>query len=218
MIKYLLVEGVTDVAFIKYICLKNNITKKFNDFKEENNEYKYEDFIIVDLNGQDNLEKFLIRLEKKIIKISEIAIIQDADDDFQKSMENINNAIKKSNINQKKELIKKENIFLTPNNEDLGDLEILLLSTIEDNNIVKCFEPYKKCLQENNTIYEKALNKGQVYAYTMYSQSGENLHRPQDSFMHKNNKKYTDTGLWDFKKDEFKPLIDFVSKIFQNNQ
>jgi len=211
MIKYLLVEGVTDVAFIKYICFKNNITKNFDDFEKTKNEYKFKDFIIVDLQGQDNLNKFLIRLNEKIVKISQIYIMQDADDDFEISMENINSSIQNSKID--KSVIK---TFLTPNNKDLGNLETLLLSTIEDNNIVKCFDGYKECLLENNNIYSKALNKGQVYAYTMYSQKGENLHKPQDSFMYKFDNKYVDSKLWDLNKKEFKPIIAFVLEIFKS--
>lgn len=211
MIKYLLVEGVTDVAFIKYICFKNNITKNFNDFEKIKNEYKYKNFIIVDLKGQDNLNKFLISLNKKIVKISQVAIIQDADNDFDRSIENINDAINSSNIDKNK--IK---YFLTPNNKDTGDLETLLLSTIQSNDIMQCFDEYKECLLKNNSIYSKALNKGQVYAYTMYSQKGENLHKPQDSFMYKLDNKYVDTNLWDLGKDEFKHIIEFVLEIFKS--
>jgi hypothetical protein len=211
MMKYLLVEGVTDVAFIKYICFKNNITKNFDDFEKINNEYRYNDVVIVDLKGQENLSKFLIRLNEKIVKVSQIFIIQDADNDFEKSITSIKNAIVKSTIDKNK--IK---YFLTPNDKELGDLETMLLSTIQDNNIVKCFEPYKKCLQSNNEIYEKALNKGQVYAYTMYSQSGKDLHKPQDSFMYKFEGKYIDTNLWDLSKPEFEPIISFVEDIFKD--
>ena len=211
MKKYLLVEGVTDVAFVKYICYQNGITKKFEDFIKSGNQYKFNDFIIIDLKGQDNLEKELNYLKDEEIEISHIAIIQDADDDFEKSMENINTSIQNSNIDKNK--ITK---FLTPNNKDVGDLETLLLSTIEDNNIVKCFDEYKECLLKNNSIYSKALNKGQVYAYTMYSQKGENLHKPQNSFMFKFNESYIDTKLWDLTKDEFKPIIAFVLEIFKS--
>lgn len=210
MMKYILVEGVTDVAFIKYICFKNGITQKFDDFIKVKNEYKYKDFIIVDLQGQNNLDDFLIRLNKKIVKISEIYIIQDADDDFKTSLGSIKDAITKSEIDKNK-----IEYFLTPNDKDIGDLETLLLSTIDDNCIVKCFSEYKKCLLENNEIHPKALNKGQVYAYTMYSQKGENLHKPQNSFMFKHDKSYVDTELWDLSKEQFQPIIEFVLEIFK---
>jgi hypothetical protein len=40
----------------------------------------------------------------------------------------------------------------------------------------------------------------------MYSQTGKNLYKPQDSFIHKNK----DTGLWDLNDKKFKPIISFV--------
>jgi hypothetical protein len=212
---YLLVEGITDIAFVKYICYQNDITKNFDDFKKKKNYYTFNNLVLINLDGQDNLKKELEYLKDEELEISKIAIIQDADNDFQESLNNINNAIKESKINQEKKLISQDNIFLTPNNKDLGDLETLLLSTIKNNDIVQCFEHYKKCLQKNSKIYEKALNKGQVYAYTMYSQSGKDLHKPQDLFMYKYDKEYRDTKLWNLKKDEFKPIENFVLKILK---
>ena len=75
-----------------------------------------------------------------------------------------------------------------------------------------CFNDYKICLEYKKTIHPKALNKGQVYAYTMYSQEGRNLHKPQDSFMYKNK----DTGLWDLDNKKFKPIIDFILSTFKD--
>ncbi|MEA3498612.1 MAG: DUF3226 domain-containing protein [Campylobacterota bacterium] len=211
MKKYLLVEGVTDVALVKYICYQNGITNKFDDFIKSGNQYKFNDFIIINLKGQDNLENELNYLKDEEVEIEQIFIIQDADDDFSKSLDSIVDVVDKSNIDDSK--IK---YFLTPNNKDTGDLETLLLSTIQSNDIIQCFGGYKECLLKNNSIYSKALNKGQVYAYTMYSQKGENLHKPQDSFMHKFDTKYVDTNLWDLEKDEFKPIIKFILEIFKS--
>ncbi|MEA2100080.1 MAG: DUF3226 domain-containing protein [Campylobacterota bacterium] len=209
MKKYILVEGITDVAFVKYVCLKNGITQKFDDFKQAKKVYNCNDLYIINLDGQTNLEKELNLLKPKEIEISQIFIIQDADDNFETSTENIKSAIKNSEIDS--EIIK---TFLTPNNKDLGDLETLLLSTIKTNNIVECFNDYKKCLVFKQEVHPKALNKGQVYAYTMYSQKGENLHKPQDSFMYKKENEFIDTNLWDLSKDEFQPIIKFILNIF----
>ena len=210
MKKYILVEGITDVAFLKYICVKKKITTKFNDFKQDNNKYIFNNLIIINLNGQNNLAMELKFLKEEEEDIEFIGIIQDADSDFKKSKEDIETAIENSKIDKDK-----IDIFLTPNNRDKGDLETLLLSTIKENSIIECFNNYKKCLLENDTIHPKALNKGQVYAYTMFSQSGENLYKTQDSFMYKKRKDYYDTKLWDLKKDEFKPIIKFVENLFK---
>ena len=214
--RFLLVEGVTDVAFVKYICFKNNITKNFNDFKVQKSKiskieiYKSTNLNIINIKGQDNLEYTLNEIITPLMpKIKSLAIIQDADDDYDKSEMNIKIAITNSKIDKPK-----ISYFLTPNNKDKGDLETLLLSTIKDNNIVKCFNSYKECLEEKENIHQKALNKGQVYAYTMYSQKGENLHKPQDSFIYKKETNYEDTKLWDLEKREFQPIIKFIKEIF----
>lgn len=215
--RYLLVEGITDVKFIQYVCFKKNITNKFNDFEKQNSKdskidiYKYNDLYIINIKGQDRLKYTLLNILNPLTsKIKKIAIIQDADNDFKKSEIAMTNAIKTSKIDKSK-----ISYFLTPNNKDLGDLETLLLSTIKYNNIVKCFDEYKKCLQEKDTIHPKALNKGQVYAYTMYSQRGENLHKPQHSFMFEKDSTYIDTNLWNIEKEEFKPITDFILEVFQ---
>ncbi|CAC9608253.1 hypothetical protein [uncultured Gammaproteobacteria bacterium] len=208
---YLLVEGVTDVSLVKYICqAKLNIN--FSDFEKKKGEaevdtYKYKDFVIIDLKGQNNLSHTLTKIifpEQQ--RVEKIGIIQDADDDFDASKESIQQAISASGISNNK-----IQYFLTPNNKDTGDLETLLLSTIEKNNkIIDCFDDYKICLENQQAVYSKALNKGQIYAYTMYSQTGKNLYKPQDSFIHKNK----DTGLWDLNDKKFKPIISFVLSIF----
>ena len=211
---YLIVEGITDVALIKYICFKKDITTNFNDFKKTKSDsqvgmYKYNDFYIIDTKGQDKLEYTLSKILAPVVpKINKIAIIQDVDDDFKQSTQKIDEALKEAQINKEK-----VEYFLTPNNKDNGDLETLLLSTLKDNNIIKCFDDYEKCLKQDNDIHPKAINKGKVYAYTMYSQKGKNLYKPQDSFM--NIKKSKDTKLWDLNKKEFAPIIAFVLKILK---
>ncbi|SFV88215.1 hypothetical protein MNB_SUP05-SYMBIONT-7-532 [hydrothermal vent metagenome] len=215
--RYLLVEGITDVSLVRYIC-QSEFSINFSDFKqlkpknpEKNkiNTYEYENFSIIDLKGKDNLPYVLkIIISPALEEVEKIGIIQDADDNFDDSKEFIQTAIKNSKIPSEK-----IQYFLTPNNKDKGDLETLLLSTIaNDNEIMGCFNDYKTCLEDKNTIHPKALNKGQVHAYTMYSQKGRNLHKPQDSFIHNN----IDTKLWDLGHENFKPIIVFVLSTFKD--
>jgi len=221
--RYLLVEGITDVQFIKYICVKYNITKKYNDFKKnENNNpdidiYEFNDLKIINIAGQNNLEYVLTNIIKvQEIKIEKLAIIQDADGNFNTSLDLINKAIENSKVT--KTLIPKENIFLMPNNKDFeGDLETLLLSTLDKSKIpqLKCFEGYKNCLNEHLDISTKYMNKGEVYSYTMFEKDGKDNYTPQNSFMYKKGKKYLDTDLWDLSKEKFQPIINFVLEIFK---
>jgi len=211
MKRYLLVEGITDVALVKYICVINGICENFNDFKENKNHYHYNDLVIVNLKGQDKLKfelDFLKTEEKNIVKIG---ILQDADTSFKNSLDAIKLDIDNSKIEPSK--IK---CFLTPNNKDLGDLETLLLSTLDKENIpqLKCFKTYKDCLDKHIDTTTKAMDKAELHAYTMFAKEGKKTYTPKDSFMYKPNKRYNDTGLWDLSKDEFQPLIAFVKSIF----
>jgi hypothetical protein len=225
MIRYLIVEGITDVAFVKYICLKNEITNKFNDFKkleEQDTEieiYNYNNLYILNTKSQDKLKYVLKNIIKPFeIKIDRIAILQDTDNNYDKSFKDIINAIEESQIN--KDLIPNENIFLTPNNnkDDEGDLETLLLSTLDKENIpqLKCFQDYKSCLDKNINIETKYMDKGELYAYTMFAKEGKDNFTPHNSFMYKkSNGKYQDTELWNLEKEEFKPIIEFILKVFK---
>jgi hypothetical protein len=212
MKRYLLVEGITDVALVKYICIKKGITQKFDDFKQNENYYTFNNFIIVNLKGEKNLDKGLKFLKTEEMEILTIGILQDADKDMKKSKQYVEDEIAKSEIDKNK-----FTYFLTPDNQELGNLETLLLSTLDKENIpqLKCFQSYKKCLNEHINIDTKEMDKGELYAYTMFAKTGKKNYTPQDSFMHKPNKKYNDTGLWDLSKKEFEPIINFVETVFK---
>lgn len=211
--RYLIVEGITDVAFIKYVCLKNNISLNFNDFKLQKSDgeidiYRNEQLFIMNLKGQSNLEDGLGILKPMIRKIDKIAILQDADGDYDKSLIEVEDAIQELSL---------ENIeiFLTPNDKDEGDLETLLLSTLNKKEIsqLECFKDYKSCLSQKIDTSKKAMDKAELYAYTMFAVDGKNNYTPQNSFIYKKNKNYIDTNLWDLSKDEFQPIIKFILKI-----
>lgn len=211
--KYLLVEGITDVSLIKYICLKNRLTSSYNDFKKLKSDsrvdtYRFGEIYIIDLKGQTNLEYVVQEILSPLdSKIKEIGIIQDADNSFESSKVYIENIINNSSIDKVK-----FSYFLTPNNQENGNLETLLLSTINVNNtILSCFDNYKGCLLKDNAIFPKALDKGKLYAYTMYSQSGQNLYKPHDSFINEE----TDTNLWDISHPNFKQLIKFIVDLLK---
>jgi len=215
----IIVEGITDVAFVKYVCFKKKITENFNDFKLQgvtsSNEsieiYRYNDFYIINLKGQNKLENVKPIFEPINRKVLKVGVLQDADDDFEKSQNILLKFKEELEIDNSK-----IELFLTPNNRDKGDLETLLLSSLEKEKIpqLQCFQEYKNCLEKNIDITTKAMNKGELYAYTMFSQNGKEKYTPQNSFMYKN-KKYRDTGLWDLSRDEFSEIIEFIMGIFE---
>ena len=116
---YLLVEGVTDVSLVKYIC-HTRLNINFSDFKKKKgaakvDTYEYKDFAIIDLKGQNNLLYVLTDIilpEQQ--KVKTVGIIQDADDDFNASKQSIKQAILNSKIPSGK-----IQYFLTPNNQDI---------------------------------------------------------------------------------------------------
>ena len=211
--RYLLVEGITDVALVKYICVVYHIIEKFNNFKENGNYYVFNDLVIINLEGQDKLNKVLSFLKTEENEIEKMGILQDADTSFQDSLDAIKLEIENSEIDKSK-----IEYFLTPNNKDVGDLETLLLSTLNKEKIpqLQCFQTYKDCLNKHIDIKTKAMDKAELYSYTMFAKDGKKTYIPKDSFMYKPNKRYNDTGLWDLSKDEFQPLIRFVKSILSN--
>ena len=218
--RVLLVEGITDVNLVRYIYAQIEDTFDFYDFEapKKGTKSKVVTFTnkkntnlqIINLKGQDNLPFALEELLKPIEEsIDKIAIISDADSDFEDSKEVVEKAIKNSKINRDK-----FTMFLTPNNSDIGNLETLLLSSLNKESIpqLQCFQAYKKCLEDKITDIEKrAIDKHEVEAYIKFSQKPRNRNQAQFSFIDSNG----DTGLWDLTKEEFMPIVKFVKSILK---
>ena len=217
--RVLLVEGITDVNLVRYIYSQIDDGFDFYDFESpkkgtKSNVVTFENkknrnLKIINLKGQDNLLYALENLLKPDeINIQKIAIISDADKDFDASKQIVMKAIKDSKINKDK-----FSIFLTPNNSDLGNLETLLLSSLDKEYIpqLKCFKEYKECLKDTVTDIEKrAIDKHEVEAYIKFSKKPRNRNQAQFSFVDKNG----DSGLWDLSKKEFTPIVRFLKSVF----
>jgi len=217
--KIILVEGITDVSLVRYIYSKLDSQNNFDDFKPKGytkskiitfENRRNNNLVIINLKGQDNL---LFAL-KEVLKpdeddISKIGIISDADKNLELSKEAVDKAIENSTINKDK-----FTVFLTPNNKDLGNLETLLLSSLNKTDIpqLQCFKEYKKCLTESiDDIEKRAIDKHEVEAYIKFSQKPRNRNQAQFSFFDNRG----DTGLWDLSKKEFQPIIGFVKSVFK---
>ncbi len=55
------------------------------------------------------------------------------------------------------------------------------------------------------------MNKGKLYAYTIYSQNGEKFYKTQDFFIYKNE----DRNFWNLNYSNFQLITDFIIKIFK---
>ena len=217
--RILLVEGITDVNLVRYIYSQIDESFDFDDFFAHKRGNKSpvitfknkrdSNLQIINLKGQDNLLFALQKLLKPNEKnIQKIAIISDADRDFEVSKQMVTKAIEESKIDKDK-----FSIFLTPNNSEIGNLETLLLSSLDKESIpqLQCFMEYKKCLKnEIENIEKRAIDKHEVEAYIKFSEKPRNRNQAQFSFIDSNG----DTGLWDLSNKKFQPLIAFVKSIF----
>ena len=215
--RVLLVEGITDVNLVRYIYTQINEENSFDDFEPKGRtnpkiitfeNIRDEHLRIINLNGENKLEKALVDILKPMErKIKTIGILTDADKNFEKSKKEVRDAIERSEIDEDKFVC-----FLTPNNRDLGNLETLLLSSLDREAIpqLQCFQAYKQCLtNEIEDIEKRAIDKHEVEAYIKFSEKPRNRNQAQFSFIDSNG----DTGLWNLSKDEFTPIINFIESV-----
>ena len=136
--KIILVEGITDLNLVRYIYSKMKEKYTFDDFEASKRgkivtfKNKYEqNLTIINLKGQNNLAFTLEEIIKPIeAEITKLGIITDADQNFELSAKVITDTITDIKLDKTK-----ISSFLTPNNNDLGNLETLLLSSLDTKNI-----------------------------------------------------------------------------------
>ena len=183
MSKILLLEGKTDVAFIQYLCKHYKIT--LDDTVQ-----------LIDMQGKGGLSKNMLSLEPEFEKGVKVAVVLDADKDFDARVAEIEKILKGYDVAY----------FLSPNHGDTGDLEKLLLSTIdESNDIVKCFDEYMVCLEEKGINVDPVNDKAKLYAYTSLS-CGK---KPEDSFDN-------EIDLWDLENPNFDNIKKFICDFFED--
>ncbi len=170
----ILVEGETDVAFIKYICQYLSIDSTI--------------IKITDMNGIGGLNKTIESLSPELQRGEKILIFADADNSYQTRKDEITNIINNKSID----------FFLLPNNEDKGDLESLLLSTLPNNIILKCFDTYIECLKQDNINITSINDKSRLFAYTTLSFN----QKPKESFEN-----------FDFNHQSFYKIKEFLNSV-----
>ncbi|EDO7589370.1 DUF3226 domain-containing protein [Campylobacter coli] len=169
------VEGKSDKIFLDLLCKNLKIDK----------------FETIPIGGNNLSSSDLKSIKEDIsdMRIEKICIIFDADDDYQKTKENLQQQLK----NLQNEKIK---IFLFPNNKDNKEIEILLTKIAKYPHFITCFKEYSKCLKDKGTILnKKELNKNLIYAYNQACGSGT---------------KEICLDHYDLDHEYIKPLIDFL--------
>ncbi len=168
-------EGKSDKIFLDLLC-KN---------------LKIDEFETISIGGNNLSSSSLKSIKEDVIdmRIEKIYIIFDADDDYQKTKENLQEQLK----SLQNEKIK---IFLFPNDKDGGEIENLLSEIAKYPHFITCFKEYIKCLKDKGTILgEKELDKNFIYAYNQACGSGT-----KDICLDRYNLEH----------EYIKPLIDFL--------
>lgn len=199
---YILVEGIEDKIFINYILL--------------NIQQKSKDLFTIEYNGShgitDHKEE---QIEKHLLKNTNILIINDADDCYQKRKKELENKIYKKIVpNATNKLIDKNatlpsiNIFLYPNNNDDGIFEDLLLKCIpEGHKIPECFDKFVSCLSTIQTEYNINLpvTKTKIYSYVDLQKTPDYKQTEDGLYFYRNK------SIWDFNNKAVKLLLDFLN-------
>ncbi len=181
MRKYLLVEGKSDLAFVEYICEISGIVLG-------------ENMSIVDMQGKGGLARTLASLEPELARGESIAVILDADKSFGSSKKETEKIISDRSVD----------FFLAPNHSDPGNLETLLLSTVDENDVILCFDEYIECLEEKGFNTYTVDNKAKLYAYTKLTFDKT----PEKSF--DSNERH-----WDLGHPKFSAINEFVISFFK---
>ena len=133
---YIIVEGLTDKALVE-----NMLSDKTEDI----------DFKFSGLKGLDSVKNTLKKLNKYDLNENKYFAIVDADTSFTARNEEMGALTETNQVP----------FYIFPNHQDNGDLETLLLSHIDgENEIIKCFDTYKTCVNKDID------NKAKLYAYT----------------------------------------------------
>lgn len=118
--------------------------------------------ILVNINGWTNIsnEVYINKLKENTIKGGKNLVIIDADFDF---------GTRKIEV----ETMRKVNgtdfeLFLIPNNNDIGCIENILLNIADPmhHKIFDCFDSYKKCIESLSVDYFPPDEKNKIYSFT----------------------------------------------------
>jgi hypothetical protein len=188
------VEGIADLKF-----LQDYIKVKFKRELEKQKEIKY-----LGTNALGELKKAIPIFRKNTSLWIRNVIIFDANGDFQNKINNLN----VFTINNSLDL----DIFLLPNNSEIGNLEDLLEKIINPQNqkIFDCFEKYQECLKSEERFFIP-IKKTKIYAYADTLITDRN----NSKMAKEENRNYSDNNNWDLDDDILNPLYEFLKKYFE---
>jgi len=152
----------------------------------------------IDVKGKDSIHLVRNEFQKNTDQEGVNLLIFDADADFDTRILEL----------EKKKLDLGINFetFLFPNNQNNGDLEVLLLNLTTENHkgIFECFKPFNDCLLAKDSTYNVPSLKTQVYSYLDF----QNL-EPKE-----NNRNYLH-NCWNLEHEFVIPLLKFIKKNYK---
>lgn len=148
--------------------------------------------------GPSKLKKMRTTIQRHHDEGKRIAVIVDANRRVNERRKELRKAIASLNAPV-------QSTFLIPNDRDEGNLEVLLEQiTVEKHQVIfKCFEKFKKCLEQHRGGYTMQNDKGKIYAYC------EAVGSPVKD----TERDYGDGRYWNLRANELKPLRDFLERI-----
>ncbi|WQW29833.1 hypothetical protein KVM37_01835 [Helicobacter pylori] len=228
-------EGKSDKNFLSW-CL--NVWKNEDHFDRDH-------FDIIYVEGKNKLfsDEFCKRIENilnnKDQAYKQVCIIFDADKkESQERDAGFDNKLKyiREEFKEKGIDFPREQIFLFPNNQDDGDLEILLSEIANHKEFINCFESYLDCIKKKEHYKPiKNIRKNMLYAYLELFELEKFFQYKWDTNNKKNEEKIIidDKGkikeehkeeyeklkeVIDFNSNSLIPLKDFLGQFAENNQ
>jgi len=185
-------EGPGDVKFIK-------------DYVKELHEVDLSDNCFDKLNSWSGYKRGgaiypLISQSKNEGK--QVILVLDADNDFAKRQREVLTDFESYNIPVK--------LFLFPNNNNAGNLEILLTEIAVERKLMQCFEAYEACI----TGYESPVIKSKVFAYLDALLPTKNKKNNKQDLIQEANRNYQNPAHWNLHHQYLQPFHDFLSPFF----
>lgn len=143
--------------------------------------------------------------------LEKVLVIFDADaapeGGFSKRLESI--------LKKKEDYSLEFEVFLFPDNQSDGDLELLLEQIVNDEHrdILKCFQSYEECLSsEPAKKYQLPIRKSKIYAYVDAFPKSQ---KEKEDFK-KGDFLFYNESIWNLNSDRLKPLIEFIKNNHEN--
>ena len=188
------VEGIADFKFIQDYVIHLFGVKLGEDH-------------IIQIGGcnRELLHKSALSFKENTNKGGKNLLIFDADDNFEAKLNEIETA--------RTELDLEFDIFLFPNHQQAGDLEVLLYNIVSKKHeaLTECWTQYENCLEKQTHSYTLPARKTKVYAYLEALLGKSNSQKEK---IKERNRNYRNTEHWNLDTGYLTPLKIFLNKYF----